>query len=91
MNCIEVGIKYESEVMITARPNHRPTRQECLLIYQFAFPDSQEMFLIDIPEVRHSNRTNKQSSTKQGVGRATPGVRGVYSSWEEHTPLPEMV
>ena len=36
MNCIDVSFKYESEVMITARPNHRPTRQECLLIYQFA-------------------------------------------------------
>jgi len=43
MNCI-VSFKYESEVMITARPNHRPTRQECLLICQFA-NQTQEMFL----------------------------------------------
>jgi len=91
MNCIDVSFKYESEVMITARPNHRPTRQECLLIYQFANSGHQEMFLKNLPEVQHSNITNKQSSTKQGVERATPGVRGVYSSWEEHTPLPEMV
>jgi len=90
MNCI-VSFKYESEVMITARPNHRPTRQECLLIHLFALLDYQEMFLINFPEVLHSNRTSKQSSTKQGVGRATPGVRGVYSLWEEYTPLPEMV
>jgi len=90
MNCI-VSFKYESEVMITARPNHRPTRPECLLIYQFAILDSQEMFLINFPEVQHSNRTSKQSSTKQGVGRATPEVRGVNSLWEEYTPLPEMV
>ena len=77
--------------MITARPNHRPIRQECLLIHQFALLDYQEMFLINFPEVLHSNRISKQSSTKQGVGRATPEVRGVYSLWEEYTPLPEMV
>jgi len=45
----------------------------------------------NFPEVQHSNRTSKQSSTKQGVGRATPEVRGVNSLWEEYTPLPEMV
>jgi len=79
------------KVKITARPNHKPTRQECLLIYQFALLDNQKMFLINFLEVQHSNRTSKQSSTKEGVGRATPEVRGVNSLWEEYTPLPEMV
>jgi len=52
MNCI-VSFKYESEVMITARPNHRPTRQECLLISQFA-NQTQEMFLVNFPDIQLS-------------------------------------
>jgi len=52
MNCI-VSFKYESEVMITARPNHRPTRQECLLISQFE-NQTQETFLINFPDIQLS-------------------------------------
>jgi len=44
INCI-VSIKYESEVMITARPNHRPTRQECLLTEQFGNQTLRKCFI----------------------------------------------
>jgi len=54
MNCI-VSFKYESEVMITARPNHRPTRQECLLIPQLETKRSGKVSH-QFPDIRYQTQ-----------------------------------
>merc|ERR1719222_1439079 len=84
MNCIV--IKYESEVMITARPNHRPTRQECLLNYKFGNQTFRKCFLSIF--LTSSFQTHKLAITHKTRGRKS-NTRGAYSLWEEYRPLPE--
>jgi len=86
MNCIV--IKYESEVMITARPNHRPTRQECLLNYKFGKQTFRKCFLSIF--LTSSFQTHKLAITHKTRGRKS-NTRAAYSFGEEHTPLPERV
>ena len=74
--------------MITARPNHRPTRQECLLNYMFGNRACRKCFLSIF--LTSSFQTHKLAITHKTRGRKS-NTRGAYSLGKEYTPLPQRV